>query len=475
MDLNKKTITEGVVSMYNSILQLATELAERIWERAKNGEITDIDAMAAAVSDDCRKASAEMMREIIRYMNEEMRKDKKTRKEMGLVIKEKDRPRQLFTELGMLDFVRDYYYDKKHDRHTSVLDNILGIGRYERIGGTVAARLITEATDVSYGKSADLVTRGAVSRQEVHDLLIRMEVPEYHVDQESKTVDELHIYADEDHVSMQKPNKERGKKNRIVPLVTVTEGTVKESERRNRTVEPMHFVNERFDTKELWRSVEGYIDKRYDIENLRKIYVHGDGGQWIKNGLEDLAQTKHIMDGYHFFKELRAVSNILPKRNVRIVILGALEKDDHARADRFIQDLLLEPLSSKEKETICDFAGYMFRNWDEIRRRIAEEVPGSCTEAQVSHVLSERFSRDPLGWSDVCLGKLTSARVFVKNGGKITKDVFRRNTEEKYTEYADRFIEENMRGTFDYSIFENELPIFDTDSGTQHAIRNLLH
>ena len=90
-------------------------------------------------------------------------------------------------------------------------------------------------------------------------------------------------------------------------------------------------------------------------------------------------------------------------------------------------------------------------------------------------MLSERFSRDPLGWSDVCLGKLTSARVFVKNGGKITKDVFRRNTEEKYTEYADRFIEENMRGTFDYSIFENELPIFDTDSGTQHAIRNLLH
>ena len=88
-------------------------------------------------------------------------------------------------------------------------------------------------------------------------------------------------------------------------------------------------------------------------------------------------------------------------------------------------------------------------------------------------MLSERFSRDPLGWSEVCLGKLTSARVYVKNGGTITKDVFKRE-EEKYTEYADRFIEENMKGTFDYSIFENEIPIFDTDSGTQHAIRILL-
>ena len=460
--------------MYNSILQLATGLAERIVKRAENGEITDIDTMAAEVSDDCRRTSADMVHEIVRYMNEKIREDKNTRKEMGLVIKEKDRPRQLFTELGMIDLTRDYYYDRKNDRYTAVLDHMLGIDRYERVSGTVASKLITEATDVSYGKAADIVTGGAVSRQEVHDLLVRMEVPEYHTEQERKTIEELHIYADEDHVSMQKPNKERGKKNKIVPLVTVTEGTEKESVRRNRTIEPMHFVNEKFDTKELWKSVEGYIDKSYDIEKLRKIYVHGDGGQWIRNGLEELAQTKHIMDGYHFFKELRKVSEIVPSRNVRLVILKALEEDDDRKADKFIQDILFEALSGKEKKTICDFAGYLFRSWDEIRGRIVEEVPGSCTEAQVSHVLSERFSRDPLGWSEICLGKLTSARVFVKNGGTITKDVFRKRTDEKYIDYADRFIEENMKGTFDYSIFESEQTIFDTDSGTQHIFRSLL-
>ena len=460
--------------MYNSILQLATGLAERILKRAENGEIKDIDTMAAEVSDDCRKTSAEMMREIVRYMNEKVREDKTIRKEMGLVIKEKDRPRQLFTKLGMLDITRDYYYDKKYCRYTAVLDHMLGIEKYERIGGTVGAELITKATDVSYSKAADLVTGGAVSRQEVHDLLVRMDVPEYHTEQGRKTVEELHIYADEDHVSMQKPNKERGKRNRIVPLVTVTEGTVKESERRNRTIEPMHFVNEKFDTKELWKSVEGYIDRAYNIEKLRKIYVHGDGGQWIRNGLETISQTEHIMDGYHFFKALRGISSILPKRNVKTVILNALERDDDRKADRFIQEILEEPLTGKEKKTICDFAGYLFRNWNEIRRRTVEEVPGSCTEAQVSHVLSERFSRDPLGWSEICLGKLTSARVYVKNGGTITKEVFRGKEEEKYTEYADRFIEENMKGTFDYSIFENERPIFDTNSGTQHTLRSLL-
>ena len=335
--------------MYNSILQLTLELAEIIGERYDNGEIKDIDVMASHVFDDCQKTSAKIMQALTRMMNVNIRQDKETRKEMGLVIKEKDRPRQLFTKLGMLDLARDYYYDKKNCRYTAVLDHILGIEKYERIGGTVGADLITKATDVSYGKATNLVTGGAVSRQEVHDLLVRMEVPEYHAEQDRKTVEELHIYADEDHVSMQKPNKERGKKNKIVPLVTVTEGTAKESERRNRTIEPMHFVDEKFDTKELWKSVEGYIDKRYDIENIRKIYVHGDGGQWIQNGLEELAQTKHIMDGYHFFKALRVVCNILPKRNVKIAVLSALERDDHVSADNFIQDLLQEPLTGKER------------------------------------------------------------------------------------------------------------------------------
>ena len=42
-----------------------------------------------------------------------------------------------------------------------------------------------------------------------------------------------------------------------------------------------------------------------------------------------------------------------------------------------------------------------------IRMRVSEELPGSCTEGPVSHILSERFSRDPLGWSREGLGKLS--------------------------------------------------------------------
>ena len=160
-----------------------------------------------------------------------------------------------------------------------------------------------------------------------------------------------------------------GKKNRTVPLVTVTEGTVPQSAGRNRTIHPMHFSDEGFDTKMLWKKVSGYIARAYDTEGLEKIYIHGDGGGWIRNGLEEYPQSVHVIDGYHFFKALKAICRLLPERNIRIVILDALKKDDKRKADQFLHELLSETLTEKEAKQIRVFAVYLFREWDAIRRR----------------------------------------------------------------------------------------------------------
>ena len=44
---------------------------------------------------------------------------------------------------------------------------------------------------------------------------------------------------------MQKEGKEKGKKSKMVPLITVTEGVEEESKGRNRTKEAVHFVDEK--------------------------------------------------------------------------------------------------------------------------------------------------------------------------------------------------------------------------------------
>ena len=118
----------------------------------------------------------------------------------------------------------------------------------------------------------------------------------------------------------------------------------------------------------------------------------------------------------------------------------------------------------------------LFGNYEAIRNRLNYGGVGSCTEGQISHVLSERFSRNPMGWSKEGLGKLSKQRVYRKNRGRIEAADFKRTQEKKnrYCEYAERVVEEACQGAVDFSLFERKSrPIFDGASGTQIQIRRL--
>lgn len=273
------------------------------------------------------------------------------------------------------------------------------------------AQMLQSATEMSYQKSVELVSGNAVSRQSVRNHLLKLDILEKQPIQNTKAVKELHIFADEDHVHMQKPSKKKGKKNQIVPLVTVTEGVEKISDRCNKTINAMHFVDEKQSGKNLWKSVEGYIKKAYDVPSIEKIYIHADGGKWIQSGMEDFAQTVRVMDGYHLNKELCKISKNPCVRMIRQVVVNALRCNDKDIVEKYFENV-----TSTDKR-IEHFRTYLYGNWDAIRNLVILDTVGSCTEGQVSHILSQRFSRNPIGWSKEGLGKLSKLRVYIKNGG----------------------------------------------------------
>ena len=41
----------------------------------------------------------------------------------------------------------------------------------------------------------------------------------------------------------------------------------------------------------LWTRVSDYVEKTYDKENLKKVFISGDGAQWIKNGTEFIEKS----------------------------------------------------------------------------------------------------------------------------------------------------------------------------------------
>lgn len=151
--------------MEHIIQQIAQELVEKIIKKAYSGKISDIDALTEDVLADCKASAAKVVEAILSEMNLQIRKDKQARRKQGLVIKEKDRARSLFTKLGMLHISRDYYYDKGNENYVCILDQAVGIPEYERITGGVSAELVSLATEVSYAKSAKVATAGAISRQ----------------------------------------------------------------------------------------------------------------------------------------------------------------------------------------------------------------------------------------------------------------------------------------------------------------------
>ena len=464
--------------MDNIIQQISEKLTKKILEKAYSGGICDIDLLSSSILEDCKSAARDILEEIVSDLNIKIREDKPSRKARGLILKEKNRERSLFTEIGRLNLPRDYYYDKKEEKYEYLLDRVIGLQGYERISAGVRAKLVSMATEVSYAKSAETVTGGQLSRQCVRECILKLGAIEKRPQpyEPKRKVKELHLFADEDHVHMQREGKTKGKKSRMVPLVTVTEGVEEESKGRNRTINAMHFVDENFDTKALWKSVEGYIGASYDIESIEKIYIHADGGKWITNGLESFSNVTRVMDGFHLEKRLKEVSRKFPGSNLRQRIKAAMEKGDRKKLDMLMQEMYARSQDKKQIEFTTKLGGYLTENFEEIRNRLKSDTVGSCTEGQVSHILSTRFSRNPMGWSEEGLGKLSKQRVYIKNKGKIEASDFKKKEKsggDSYREYADRIIEEACRGAKDFSIFEKQGPIFDGASGTQMAIRHM--
>ena len=458
--------------MEEIIAQLLAEMSKKICEKAFSSGWNGISELAGQVKADCLATGKTVLEECLRTINRTFRENKAARKEMGLVLQEKERHREILTELGQIDVSRDCYQDKTGGGYVYPLDELLQIEHYERVDSGVKARLIWEACGESYQKSSEHVTGGIVSRQTVRNVIVDCDKEiEIQASEEKLTVKELHIHADEDHVHLQRPRKRKGKKNQTVPLVTVTEGSRAVGTGRNATIHPIHFVDQSFDTKQLWKSVEGYLLKTYDMKEVEAIYLHADGGAWIRNGLQDFPNVIPVMDGYHAEKEIRRIDRLYPKKNVGQRLRNILRHNEAEKARILIESLEAGTEDSSKYEKLAEFAGYLENHWDALVRRYQGDLPGSCTEGLVSHVLSERFSRNPMGWSRNVLGRLSKVRVFKLNGGGINEILKTKPQNTRFAKYYEDYLSGKLSEKLDWSIFDKPLPVFDTGSGTQCLIR----
>jgi hypothetical protein len=405
--------------MKNIILQIVGKTTEKLMEYYEINGIHDLADMAEGFKSISEEMAREVLEVFISTADDAIRNAKAERMGDGIKIRESRVPRMIFTALGEFSYERTYY-DTPYGREY-ILDSILGVGAYERIDSGISARLVNRAAIHSYGKSADIVTGGQISRQSVRNKVMNTGEVVYVPKRAAETPEILHIFADEDHVDLQDG------KNTILPLVTVCGGKRRLSKGRNELIEAFHVQGYDIKPETLWEYVYALCAEKYDMEQVKQIYIYGDGAFWIARFTDVFPFAVHVLDGFHYKNRMKRLFSGEICSSYCLAAYGAVKRNDKAGFDRTIQSMLCEVEEkipeSKERtsriKTVMDNAGYIMRHWEAVQNMSLPETIGSCTEAMVSHVLSARFSRHPMGWSKEGLSKMSMIRVYVVNGGRI--------------------------------------------------------
>jgi hypothetical protein len=424
--------------MINSIKYFEEECINK-FEQLEDEFLKHPDKMAEfvlGITDELHKLGLAMIQEALETMDRMIQESPVRRRKWTI---ETHSQKQLTTSLGDIRFLKTLFTNKETGESEYLLDRILGLEPKERLTEDAEAKLLKEAVQTSYrrgGKECSLTSE--VSKQTVKNKIHKLEFPK-NTEQpvQKKVVDYLYIDADEDHISLQYREKkgdlkvsENHRKNNglIAKLVYVYEGIEKEApqSKRHHLVNPHYFCGvSTEDNVKFWDEIYNYMNDHYELEKVKKIYVNSDGGGWIKAGMKRLSGTVHVLDEFHLEKYLTRLTGHMKDsqeeatNELRATIRSKTKKDFEELVDE-LEEYLTGDQGRKRMEESKE---YILSNWTAAKLRLKHKdgIVGSSTEGHVSHVLSDRMSSRPMGWSIKGAEKMTRLRAYDLNDGDMLK------------------------------------------------------
>lgn len=354
----------------------------------------------------------------------------------------------MITSLGDVTFRKTLFTNKETGKSEYLLDKIVGFEENQRMTDDAEARMLKEAAQTSYRRGGMEVSETTeVKKQTVKNKIHALKFPEEEKPAIKKEVDYLYIEADEDHVSLQfnerKGDLEKsanGRKNNtlITKLVYVHEGIEPEAPKsdRHRLINPHYFCSTNYEcsNEEFWDRIYRYIDDHYDTDKIKRIYLNADGGTWIKAGMKKIDGMVYALDGFHLEKYLmKLVGHTGEDKEKNAAALRSIMRNGTKKQFKEAVAQLKESLVDGASERKIDEAeGYILSNWAAAKTRLNHKdgVKGSSTEGHVSHVLSERMSSRPMGWSETGATKMAQLRAYDLNDGDMLKLVRYQKKEE---------------------------------------------
>ena len=176
-------------------------------------------------------------------------------------------------------------------------------------------------------------------------------------------------------------------------------------------------------TKELWQEVFEFIESSYAEDVLERIYINGDGAEWIRSGAKMHTKARFVLDRFHMHKYILAATSHLKDsaQDARNEIYRAIKGKRKWAAEAAIDKILNVTESETKSRAVETAKKYILGNWAGIMESVkAKDKKLQCSaEGHVSHIYADRMSSRPLGWSKTGADKMARLRIYRQNKGSM--------------------------------------------------------
>lgn len=405
-----------------NIIQEAQEIIIKAYQenlqKALGGNI-DFSQFAKNLETELHRAGTLMVGEALETLDRAVKESKDRKKNWH--VEQINKENSIATTMGLVTYKRTYYTHKRTGEYAFLSDELVGIEPHQRKDLNIAAMLVGKATHKSYQQAADETSYcGIHSKTTVMNEIRKLgAIPNEAVaiDKTKRDTPILYIEADEDHVSLQNGSTD------IVKIIYVHEGRQKLSKGRNKLLNIRYFTDAKQSSEELWLDVAKYIDEAYNSESIKKVFISGDGASWIKEGLNWIGKSEFVLDKFHLAKYIRTATAHLDY--ARKPLWNYIYQGMKSTTKELFDIILSNTEDQHKRKVVLDAKKYILNNWEAIQRQKSREYIGCSAEGHVSHVLSDRLSSRPKGWSEDGMEQMGRLRVFSFNGGDITEYIMK--------------------------------------------------
>jgi len=362
-----------------------------------------------------QEVGREITKQVLESLDRQLREERKKR--IGWQVCRTGDSKEILTQFGLVRYERTYYWHKKNKQYKYLVDEAAGYTPHQRVDTQVKAKLVAGAANVSYRKSAEqtgVSCQTSISGQTVLKALREIGLSPT-TKQKRKKVETLYIEADEDHVASQHGRRMEAR------LVYIHEGWV--GRERRELINPLYLSSVDEDAEAFWERVWEEVDAGYDLERIKQLYIMGDGAAWIRGACNVFTGAQFVLDRFHLMKHVRRAVGGNKEQGQKL--WGALRFGNRQKAQEIFGQLADEATEKSRKQAIAETWKYIDNQWEGIQKLYEQKEIKCSAEGHVSHVLSDRLSSRPMGWSLEGARHMAYVRVCQANGNSVAEEYVR--------------------------------------------------